>query len=166
VPPTYGEPGAQRLIYTNLIAGGYAEEVYSLSQMEPGDVIGWNWEGNTNTADIDHVTLYLGNGLIAAHANSHLDVSIAYYQSSEPGCVFHLIHLFDAPTIASSRIGTNLIMKWGTNWTGYSLYSSTSMTPGATWSKVSKSPVTSGSQKVLTNAIPANGSLFYRLSMP
>ena len=75
VPPTYGEPGAARLAQNILIGGGYAKEVSSLSEMSPGDVVGWNWEGDTNMADLDHVTLYLGNGLVASHAVSALDVS-------------------------------------------------------------------------------------------
>ena len=70
VSPTYGEPSAPRLATTCLIAPGYAVEVSSLSQMLPGDVVGWNWEGDTNMANLDHITLYLGNGLLAAHAAS------------------------------------------------------------------------------------------------
>jgi hypothetical protein len=104
VPPTYGEPGAQRLIYTNLISKGLAEEVYSLSDLAPGDLIGWNWEGDTNTAYIDHVTIYLGNGVLASHAQSALDVSATtYFQSALPDWRWHLIHIYDAaaPTTTS-----------------------------------------------------------------
>ena len=95
VPPTYGEPGAQRLIYTNLVSEGYAIEVSSLSQLSPGDVIGWNWEESTNTADIDHVTFYVGNGMIASHADSCLDVSATTWYS-DYAC--HFIHILDATT--------------------------------------------------------------------
>jgi Ig-like domain from next to BRCA1 gene/MBG domain (YGX type)/Immunoglobulin I-set domain/Immunoglobulin domain len=98
VPPTYGEPGAQRLLYTSLVANGLATEVASLSSMSPGDVIGWNWEGDSNPANIDHATIYLGNGLLAAHAASCLDVSATtWYQGFYGGCVCHLIHILDAP---------------------------------------------------------------------
>ena len=45
---TYGEPGAARLVSTCLLAAGLATEVTSLSSLSPGDVIAWNWEGNTN----------------------------------------------------------------------------------------------------------------------
>src|SRR6202000_3239767 len=34
VPPTYGEPGAAKLVNTVLIAPGYATEVFSLNDME------------------------------------------------------------------------------------------------------------------------------------
>jgi hypothetical protein len=161
--PTYGEPGAQRLIYTVLVAGGYATEVSSLNSMCPGDVIGWNWEGETSTNLIDHVTFYLGNGLLASHADSHLDVSATTYYPS--GSVHHYIHIFDAPTVAVSRSGNNLVLSWGTNWTGYSLYSATSLSPNATWSKVSTSPKQVGALNMWTNTSPA-GNLFYRLVLP
>jgi Ig-like domain from next to BRCA1 gene len=162
---TYGEPGAQRLIYTNLISEGWATEVYSLSQMAPGDVIGWNWEGDTNTADIDHVTLYLGNGLIGAHAESHLGVGFHYYATNEPGCVFHLIHILDAPTLNYTANSNNFVLSWTTNWTAYSLYSSSSLASNATWSKVSTSPKKNGNMNVLTNTM-SSGPVFYRLVMP
>ncbi len=163
---TYGEPGAQRLIYTNLIGGGYAEEVSSVSQMEPGDVIGWNWEGDTDPADIDHVTLYLGKGLIAAHANSHLDVSFPYYLSGSPTPVYHLIHILDAPTMVASRTGKNLVLSWGTNWTGYAMYTATSLAPGATWTKMTKAPVVKNGMNMMTNAMSSSGATYYRLVLP
>jgi hypothetical protein len=164
--PTYGEPGAARLVQTVLIDGGYATEVSSLSQMLPGDVVGWNWEGDTNMADLDHVTLYLGNGLLASHAISALDVSAnTFFQSSEPHYVRHLIHIYDVPTIAMAGIGNKMVLAWGTNWTGYNLYSSTSLQPGATWNKVPNTPAKVGNLLTVTNTM--NGtSLFYRLSLP
>jgi Ig-like domain from next to BRCA1 gene/Glucodextranase, domain B/Bacterial Ig domain len=101
---TYGEPGAARLVQTVLLAGGLATEVSSLSSLSPGDVIGWNWSGNTNLANLDHDTIYLGNGVLAAHSSSHLDVSAnTYYQGSSPQLVRHLIHILNkADTIAPS----------------------------------------------------------------
>jgi hypothetical protein len=112
VPPTYGEPGAARLISTCLLAAGLATEVSSLSSLSPGDVIGWNWEGNTNIANIDHDTIYLGNGLLAAHSSSHLDASATtLYQSSEPNWKWHLIHILDKadtiPPLVSISSPTN-----------------------------------------------------------
>lgn len=165
VPPTYGEPGAGRLVNTCLIAAGYAKEVFSLNDLSPGDVIGWNWEGDTNIANLDHVTLYLGNGLLASHAESALDVSATtFFQDSLPDWRWHLIHIFDAPTIASQQAGNNLVLSWGTNWTGYALYSSPSLATNATWTKVTKTPAVVGASNVLTNAM-SGGSLFYRLQM-
>ena len=105
---TYGEPGAANLVSTCLLAARLATEVSSLSSLSPGDVIGWNWEGNTNMGNLDHDTIYLGNGLLAAHSSSHLDVSATnYYQSSESKWEWHLIHVLNKadtipPTVAVS----------------------------------------------------------------
>ncbi|HVM46597.1 MAG TPA: NBR1-Ig-like domain-containing protein [Candidatus Acidoferrum sp.] len=111
VPPTYGEPGAGRLVGTCLIGAGLATEVFSLSSLRPGDVIAWNWEGDDNIGDIDHDTIYLGNGLLAAHSASHVDATTAYYQESEPGWEWHLIHIFDSgdttPPVVSIASPTN-----------------------------------------------------------
>lgn len=161
--PTYGEPGAGRLVNTVLIGGGWATEVASLSSMLPGDVIGWNWEGNTSIQSLDHVTFYLGNGLLASHAASCLEVSATtYYQTSTPGAVCHLIHIFDSPTLVSSTSPGKLVLSWRTNWSGYALYSSSSLAPGATWTKVSKTPVVVGTTNVVTNTI-SGGATFFRL---
>ncbi len=166
VPPTYGEPGAARLVQTVLIDGGYATEVTSLSEMSPGDVVGWNWEGDTNMADLDHVTLYLGNGLLASHAISALDVSAnTFFQSSEPHFVRHLIHIFDAPTLAMTNTGGKIVFSWGTNWTGYSLYSATSLLPDAIWEKVTDTPARIGNSMAVTNTINTDAR-FYRLVLP
>jgi cell wall-associated NlpC family hydrolase len=166
VPPTYGEPGAAHLVDTTLIAPGYAVEVFSLNEMVPGDLVGWNWEGDTNVADLDHVTLYVGNGLLAAHSSSALDVSAnTWYQSSESKAVRHLIHIIDAPTIASFTVGKNLILSWTTNWSAYALYSSSNLNAKATWTKVSKTPKVVGTSNRLTNSV-SSGALFYRLMLP
>lgn len=166
VPPTYGEPGAARLVQTVLIDPGYATEVTSLDEMSPGDVVGWNWEGDTNMTALDHVTLYLGNGLLASHARSALDVSAdTFFQSSEPHYVRHLIHIFDAPTLAMTNLNDKMILSWGTNWTGYSLYSSPSFGDNANWEKVTNTPVRIGKSLMVTNTINTDAR-FYRLVLP
>ena len=166
VPPTYGEPGAGRLVNTCLIAPGYATEVFSQNQMAPGDLIGWNWSGNTNINSLDHVTIYLGNGLLASHSGSCLDVSAnTWYQGSQTNYVRHLIHIYDAPTLNSVPQGKNLVLSWGTNWSGYALYAATNCAAGATWTKVAKAPTVIGTANVLTNPTAA-GPTFYRLVLP
>jgi hypothetical protein len=166
VPPTHGEPGVARLVNTCLIGPGYATEVFSLSQLEPGDLIAWNWEGDTNIADLDHATLYLGNGLLASHSQSCLDVSdTTWFQSGERNWKWHLIHILDAPTIAAHKVKNDLVLSWGTNWSGYALYSATSASAGATWTKVTKSPTMVGALNTLTNSV-STGAVFYRLMLP
>ena len=168
VPPTYGEPGVARLVNTCLIGPGYAQEVFSLDDLEPGDLIAWNWEGDTNIADLDHATLYLGNGILASHSASCLDVAPTFFQDSLPDWRWHLIHIFDAPTLTTYIAGNNYVMTWTTNWSGYALYSSTTLGPNAIWTKVTKSPVIKGNLNVLTNTVgnAISGATFYRLMHP
>jgi hypothetical protein len=165
--PTYGEPGAARLVNTCLIAPGYAKEVFSMSEMEPGDVVGWNWESDTNIEDLDHVTLYTGTNQTTSHAVSALDVSInTYFQSGEPDWVRHLIHIFDAPTLNMAVTNNNLVLSWTTNWTSYALYSSTSLGTNARWGKVPLSPKVVGNMNILTNTTSSSSPVFYKLIMP
>jgi hypothetical protein len=163
--PTYGEPGAGRLINTVLIEPGYAKEVSSISQMAPGDVIGWNWEGDTNITNLDHVTLYLGNGLVASHAQSALDVSTGYFKNSSSHSVMHLVHIFDAPTLGMTRTNKQLTFTWTTNWAGYGIYFSQSMATNATWNKLTATVTHSGATNKVTLTAPPV-TTFYRLQMP
>ena len=62
---TYGEPGAQRLV--NWLLGQGATRVNHISALVPGDVVAYdadhdNW--------IEHVSLYMGDGLVTAHSIS------------------------------------------------------------------------------------------------
>ncbi len=59
----YGEPAAKRLI--NWLVQEGAELRTSISQLSAGDVIGYDTDGDGTT---DHVALYLGSGLAAAHS--------------------------------------------------------------------------------------------------
>lgn len=162
--PTYGEPGAARLLDNCLLGPGYAVEVSSLNQLSPGDVIGWNWEGNTSISNIDHVTFYLGNGMLAAHSGSALEVSaLTWYQSSLPNWRWHLIHILDTPLMTNSIVGKHLVFSWGTNWVTYAAYSSTSLATNATWTKVSTAPTRIGATYFLTNTVAPTGSVYYRL---
>ncbi len=67
VPPTYGEPGAGAL-GDLLINNGWAVTVSNVSQLLPGDLINYEW---TSGAGWEHIAVYLGNGTVAAHTNSH-----------------------------------------------------------------------------------------------
>jgi hypothetical protein len=78
--------------------------------------------------------------------------------------VHHYVHILDSPALIASRSGKNLVLSWGTNWTSYAMYSSSSLGPGATWTRMLKSPSKMGPMNVLTNAM--TGTVFYRLMMP
>src|SRR4051794_9419826 len=82
---TYGEPGAARLdeLLVGSSLGGYGttyqygQQVSSVSQLTPGDVIGYDWSGNGggSLSGIDHVVIYVGNNNVNAHATSHQGVN-------------------------------------------------------------------------------------------
>lgn len=63
VPPTYGEPGAAKL-GDWLISSGNGVEKTSVAELEVGDVISYDWDGDGHW---DHIALYLGNNEVAAH---------------------------------------------------------------------------------------------------
>jgi hypothetical protein len=113
---TYGEPGAARLdeLLVGSSLGGYGttyqygQLVSSVSQLTPGDVIGYDWDGSGggSMSGIDHTTIYLGNGQIAAHAASHNGVAWNWGNSSSTKTFFVHITLHDsivptAPTNSS-----------------------------------------------------------------
>src|SRR5690349_1144103 len=82
---TYGEPGAARLdeLLVGNSSGGYGTTyqygtlVSSVSQLTPGDVIGYDWDGSGNGSmgGIDHTAVYIGNNQIDCHSNSRLGVN-------------------------------------------------------------------------------------------
>jgi hypothetical protein len=98
---TYGEPGAARLdeLLVGSSLGGYGttykygQVVSSISQLTPGDVIGYDWDGSGggSMSGIDHTVIYLGNGQIAAHATSHDGVAWNWNNSSST--ITFLIHI-------------------------------------------------------------------------
>jgi len=62
----YGEPGANNL-GNFLISSGQGIEVYSIDQLQIGDVILYDWDGD---GWYNHSAVYLGNYKVAAHSNS------------------------------------------------------------------------------------------------
>jgi uncharacterized repeat protein (TIGR03803 family) len=75
---------------------------------------------------------------------------------------FTLGPVVSTPMIAISHSGTNVLMAWPTNFTGYALYYTTNLAP-ADWIIVSQTPVIVGAQYVVTNR-NSGAHLFYRLS--
>ena len=61
----YGEPGAQRLVDWLLSQGATLAD--SISDLVPGDVVAYDADHN---GWIEHVTLYMGNGLVTSHSLS------------------------------------------------------------------------------------------------
>jgi len=74
------------------------------------------------------------------------------------GTVFLLIW----PELAIVQSGTNIILTWSTNATGFSLQSATNLVSPAAWSSVSPLPVVVNSRFTVTNRI-SDTQQFYRL---
>ncbi len=63
---TYGEPGANNL-GDLLISYNYGIEVFSIDELQKGDVILYDWDGNGWN---EHSAIYLGDFKVAAHSRS------------------------------------------------------------------------------------------------
>jgi uncharacterized repeat protein (TIGR03803 family) len=81
--------------------------------------------------------------------------------SSGNGTVFSLSLV---PQLAIIPYGTNVIMTWPTNFTGYTLQSTTNLV-STNWSTVSPAPVVVNTNNVVTNAISGRQQ-FFRLESP
>jgi uncharacterized repeat protein (TIGR03803 family) len=83
--------------------------------------------------------------------------------SSGNGTVFSLsLGAVSAPQLAILHSGTNVIVTWPTNATGYTLQSTTNLAPPAVWTTVSPAPVVINTNNVVTNAISGK-TMFYQL---
>ena len=85
----YGNPSAGGLA-SWLVSSGNAKYVTSVAGLTAGDVIAYDWNGN---GSIDHIVFYMGNGLISAHATSHLNIAYNWAASSNPSEILTYVHL-------------------------------------------------------------------------
>jgi uncharacterized repeat protein (TIGR03803 family) len=67
------------------------------------------------------------------------------------------------PPLVISRSGTNVLVMWPTNFTGFTLQSTTNLLSPEVWSTVSPAPAIVGGQYIVTNG-NSGSSKFYRLS--
>jgi hypothetical protein len=79
----YGEPGAQRL--TDWLIGQGAVRVQRISDLIPGDVVAYDADQNEW---IEHVALYMGDGLVTAHSLSRYNE-----WNPDPESSFIFLHL-------------------------------------------------------------------------
>jgi hypothetical protein len=68
------------------------------------------------------------------------------------------------PTLAYSRSGTNFVLSWPTNATGFVLQATSSLSP-TNWTNATPAPGTVGTNKVVTNIL-TGAERFYRLFKP
>ncbi len=69
----------------------------------------------------------------------------------------------NAPQVTMLRSGSDLILTWPANATGFTLQSAANLASPAGWSNVSPTPVVINGQTTLTNAL-SNGAMFYRVT--
>ena len=81
--------------------------------------------------------------------------------SSGYGTVFSLS--FGTPQLAINRSGTNVVLTWPTNATGFTFQSTTNLVLTTVWSNVSPAAVVVNTNNAVTNAI-SDKQKFYRLS--
>jgi hypothetical protein len=70
-----------------------------------------------------------------------------------------------APSLSARIIGGKVVLTWPANADGFILFSTTNLTPNASWTAVTPSPVVVSGQKVVTNPI-SGPRMFYRLLRP
>jgi hypothetical protein len=75
------------------------------------------------------------------------------------GAVFRL---FIQPRLAIAHAGTNAILTWSTNYSGFTLQSATNISAPNSWSSVLPAPVVVNGQQTVTNGATSPRK-FYRL---
>jgi uncharacterized repeat protein (TIGR03803 family) len=84
-----------------------------------------------------------------------------YYGGSGYGTVFSVS--LPRPQLAIARAGTNVLLTWATNATGFVLQSTPSLAPPTTWTPIATNPPVVNGQYTVTNAISGSRK-FYRLA--
>jgi len=77
--------------------------------------------------------------------------------SAGGGTVFRLVM---HPSLSTTRSGNQLVVSWPTNAVGFTLQSTTVLTPPTTWLDYPNLPAISGSQYTVTNTLPGNVRFF------
>jgi hypothetical protein len=105
----YGNPAAQGIVDWLVNTSKYGTKVSGVSQLTPGDVIGFDWDGDNH---IDHVGLYTGNNKLDTHAASHKEVNWTSVGSSSKITTFvHITVAGYAPgTPTNSSPATNTVL--------------------------------------------------------
>jgi uncharacterized repeat protein (TIGR03803 family) len=127
---------------------------------------------NTDGADFTNLYNFTGgNDGLSPQAGLILSGSTLYGTaanggSSDIGTVFSLTLpsvTAIAPQLAIILSGSNVILTWPTNASGFTLQSTTNLVSPAVWSAVSPAPVAINTNNVVTNFI-SGAQMFYRLS--
>ncbi len=113
----------------------------------------------TNTGSLDRKLTYTINLPYLA-----IDLSGTTVTGSIAGLVVAYATLPTPLTLEGRRLGTNIVLSWPTNATGFSLVYATNL-PAANWFLASPLPAVSTNRNVVTNAMTGD-AVFYRLYKP
>ena len=111
---TWGLPGYDELL-VGWSSGGYGttyqygQLVSSVSQLTPGDVIGYDWDGSGNgsMSGIDHTVIYVGNNTVDCHATSHLGANWTLGGADDYFFIHITLHDSIVPTTPSNNSPAN-----------------------------------------------------------
>jgi hypothetical protein len=107
-----------------------------------------------------------GNNLTIKFADTFTDSSGPYYSSVSNVVVTIYPAVSGAailPQLTIARSGTNVVLNWSADATGFTLQSNTNLSSTTAWTPVLPLPVVVSGQNTVTNPISGK-QLFYRLS--
>jgi uncharacterized repeat protein (TIGR03803 family) len=107
-----------------------------------------------------------GSGGVAPYAGLILSGNTLYGTTTQggsagKGMVFSL-SLPPPPQLTITRFGTNVVLAWPTNNSGFTLQSTTNLASLVTWTDFTNAPATVGAEFTITNSI-SDSSSYYRL---
>lgn len=62
----------------------------SISSLQAGDLVAWNWHGRNGAGRADHIALYLGNGMILEAPHTGAKIRIRKIGKNEPAWGVHV----------------------------------------------------------------------------
>ena len=113
--------------------------------------------GGTSTSGV-----YSVSGSIGQHEASGVMSGGNYSVTGGFWGIISVVQTAGAPTLAIAYSGSNVILSWPTNTTGFVLQSTLYLVPSASWSDASPGPVVVNARNTVTNGISGSGK-FYRL---
>jgi uncharacterized repeat protein (TIGR03803 family) len=145
----YGGVSGSGIVFALTTNGLVFNTLYSFSTMDP------NTFTNSDGANPTSQLIMSGSTLFGTAQNG------GWYGV---GTVFSLPALMpNLPALSIARLGTNLVISWPKNLSGYTLQSSTNVAASATWSTVTPAPIITSGKYMVTNSISLSRR-FYRLN--
>jgi uncharacterized repeat protein (TIGR03803 family) len=146
---SYGGTFNQGTVFTLGIDGGSYSTLHSFT--ETSGALSANNDGATPRAGL----ILSGNALLGTTQSGGTSGNGALFSLS-------LAPITQPPLLAITRSGTDVILTWPANATGFTLQSTTNLFSATTWTTVSPAPVIVNAQNTVTNPL-SGAQQFYRL---